>query len=75
VHWDNKKRLLFLLDYAAWTGIEDKNVRAVLHAGGDLAVQVMKRMLLAEKAGGDQCPWAAANIERYLVDETIPALD
>ncbi|KAH7313187.1 hypothetical protein BKA65DRAFT_558402 [Rhexocercosporidium sp. MPI-PUGE-AT-0058] len=71
LYWEDKKRLLFLLDCAAYFGPGDRRVRGILHANEVLLIQVMKRMVGLAKQGGDICPWDPENISRYLVAEQI----
>ncbi|KAG4432510.1 hypothetical protein IFR05_012007 [Cadophora sp. M221] len=68
-YWENKKRLLFLLDCAAYFGPGDRRLSGLLHANEVLLVQMMKRMVDLAKEGAEICPWDPKNIARYFVAE------
>lgn len=42
---------------------------ALLAAHPGLSFQLVKRLVVLAEQGGDGCPWATGNIEKYLVDE------
>lgn len=56
VYWEDKKRLLFLLDCLVWMGEDSEDVISTLVTGKGMAVQMARRMVFAAKEGGDQCP-------------------
>jgi hypothetical protein len=68
--WGNKKRLLFLLDTAAWQGLDNSGVRDVIRAGGDQAVILLQKMLHVATRRITGPPWASHNIDKYPSDET-----
>ncbi|KAH9208800.1 hypothetical protein DL95DRAFT_414432 [Leptodontidium sp. 2 PMI_412] len=47
----------------------DRRLRRALQANELLLVQMMKRMVIVAKEGGEICPWDPQNIARYFVAE------
>lgn len=72
IYRDNK-RLMFVLDCRVHWGQDSEEFEAIIHAGGALAVHLVKRFAVraADKlAGNVLTPWDLSNIQKYLTDTT-----
>ncbi|KAF8859548.1 hypothetical protein BDZ45DRAFT_725283 [Acephala macrosclerotiorum] len=73
VHWGNKQMLKFVLDVFAFVGTKDEDVAAAIAEGGASAVHIAKFIETVARDGrSDGAPWEEKNMNKYLVDESLP---